>query len=79
MTVEAIIANRKEFSEQVFEVATTDMYNMGISVISYTVKDVTDDNGYLLALGQGRTACVKRDARIGVVIFYKNDDPILKL
>jgi flotillin len=68
MTVEAIIANRKEFSEQVFEVATTDMYNMGISVISYTVKDVTDDNGYLLALGKGRTAIVKRDARIGLVI-----------
>ena len=34
-------------------------------VISYTIKEITDDVGYLTALGQGRTAEVQRDARIG--------------
>ena len=34
-------------------------------VISYTIKEITDDVGYLKALGQGRTAEVQRDARIG--------------
>ena len=38
---------------------------MGIMVISYTLKDVKDDVGYLASLGQARTAQVKRDAIIG--------------
>merc|ERR1711881_543076 len=38
---------------------------MGIMVISYTIKEITDDVGYLRALGLGRTAEVQRDARIG--------------
>merc|ERR1712083_1057469 len=41
------------------------MGNMGISVISYTLKDVRDEVGYLASLGQARTAQVKRDALIG--------------
>merc|ERR1712071_446512 len=39
--------------------------NMGITVVSYTLKDVRDEMGYLGALGMARTAEVKRDARIG--------------
>lgn len=65
MTVEGIYQDRKMFSSKVFEVASTDLYNMGISVISYTIKDITDDVGYLKALGLARTAEVQRDARIG--------------
>lgn len=38
---------------------------MGITVVSYTLKDIRDDEGYLKALGMARTAQVKRDARIG--------------
>lgn len=38
---------------------------MGISVVSYTLKDIRDSEGYLHALGMARTAQVKRDAMIG--------------
>jgi len=65
MTVEEIYRDRKTFSKKVFEVASVDLHNMGISVISYTLKDVRDDVGYLASLGQARTAQVKRDALIG--------------
>jgi len=65
MTVEEIYKDRKKFSRQVFEVASSDLVNMGITVVSYTLKDVRDDEGYLKALGMARTAEVKRDARIG--------------
>nr|CAH0106971.1 unnamed protein product [Daphnia galeata] len=65
MTVEEIYKDRKKFSRQVFEVASSDLVNMGITVVSYTLKDVRDDMGYLKALGMARTAEVKRDARIG--------------
>jgi len=65
MTVEEIYRDRKTFSTKVFEVASVDLHNMGISIISYTLKDVRDDTGYLASLGQARTAQVKRDALIG--------------
>jgi len=65
MTVEEIYQDRKKFSKQVFEVASSDLVNMGITVVSYTLKDIRDDDGYLKALGLARTAEVKRDARIG--------------
>ncbi|XP_022709197.1 flotillin-1-like isoform X2 [Varroa jacobsoni] len=65
MTVEEIYKDRKKFSKQVFEVASSDLVNMGITVVSYTIKDISDDEGYLRALGMARTAEVKRDARIG--------------
>lgn len=38
-----IYKDRKKFSEQVFKVASSDLVNMGISVVSYTLKDVHDD------------------------------------
>uniref|UniRef100_A0A1I8Q0Y4 Band 7 domain-containing protein n=1 Tax=Stomoxys calcitrans TaxID=35570 RepID=A0A1I8Q0Y4_STOCA len=69
MTVEEIYKDRKKFSKQVFEVASSDLANMGISVVSYTIKDIRDEEGdskgYLKSLGMARTAEVKRDARIG--------------
>merc|ERR1711971_918566 len=65
MTVEEIYRDRKTFSTKVFEVASVDLHNMGIMVISYTLKDVRDEVGYLASLGQARTAQVKRDALIG--------------
>lgn len=65
MTVEDIYKNRAAFSEQVLQVASTDLMSMGIRVISYTINEVTDDEGYLKALGKPRTAEVKRDADIG--------------
>merc|ERR1712212_1249498 len=65
MTVEEIYRDRKTFSTKVFEVASVDLHNMGIAVISYTLKDVRDEVGYLASLGQARTAQVKRDALIG--------------
>lgn len=38
-----IYKDRKKFSEQVFKVASSDLVNMGIGVVSYTLKDVHDE------------------------------------
>lgn len=50
MTVEEIYKDRKKFSRQVFEVASSDLVNMGITVVSYTLKDIRDEevNSFLL-------------------------------
>jgi flotillin len=50
MTVEAIYKNRDDFAEQVQEVASTDLKKMGLEIVSFTIKDVSDSNGYLDAL-----------------------------
>ena len=55
MTVEEIFQDRHKFSEKVFDVASSDLVNMGISVVSYTLKDIRDDEGYLRALGMRST------------------------
>ncbi|KAK4302653.1 hypothetical protein Pmani_025268 [Petrolisthes manimaculis] len=67
MSVEDIYRNRKLFNERVFEVASKDLYNMGIQVLSYTIRDLNDEQGYLAALGRAQTAQVQRDAKIGEV------------
>ncbi|XP_069799867.1 flotillin-1 isoform X1 [Dendropsophus ebraccatus] len=68
MTVEEIYKDRQKFSEQVFRVASSDLVNMGISVVSYTLKDIHDDQDYLHSLGKARTAQVQKDARIGEAV-----------
>lgn len=65
MSVEEIYSDRKKFSAAVLSVATPDLTNLGISVVSYTLKEINDDVGYLLSLGLKRTAEVKKDAAIG--------------
>jgi flotillin len=64
LTVEEIYRNRDQFASSVQEVAVSDMANMGLSIVSFTLKDIRDSHGYLDALGKPRTAEVKRDAVI---------------
>ncbi len=65
LTVEEVYRDRDAFAQQVQEVSSGDMAAMGLRIISFTIRDIQDDQGYLDALGQKRTAEVKRDAAIG--------------
>ncbi len=64
MTVEEIYQNRDAFASKVQEVAAGDMANMGLGIVSFTIRDIRDTQGYLDALGKPRIAQVKRDAVI---------------
>src|SRR5437899_329287 len=64
MTVEQIYQNRDAFAAKVQEVAAGDMANMGLGIVSFTIRDIRDSQGYLDALGKPRIAQVKRDAQI---------------
>ena len=46
--LQEIYKDRKKFSKQVFEVASSDLVNMGITVVSYTLKDIRDEEVILL-------------------------------
>ena len=65
MTVEEVYKNRESFAAKVQEVAATDLANMGLGIVSFTIRDIKDQGGYLDALGRPRIAQVKRDAVIG--------------
>jgi len=64
ITVEEIIRNRDVFAQKVQEVSASDLTNMGLSIVSFTIKDVKDSHGYLEALGKPQIAIVKRNAVI---------------
>ncbi|HEY0457195.1 MAG TPA: SPFH domain-containing protein, partial [Verrucomicrobiae bacterium] len=64
MSVEDIYQNRDAFAAKVQEVAAGDMANMGLGIVSFTIRDIRDNQGYLEALGKPRIAQVKRDAQI---------------
>lgn len=65
LSVEEIYRDRDKFAQRVQEVSALDMQNMGLTIVSFTIKNIHDAQGYLDALGQARIAEVKRDAAIG--------------
>jgi len=65
LTVEEIYRERDKFAQRVQEVAASDLANMGLQIVSFTIRDIRDNQGYLDALGKPRIAEVKRDAVIG--------------
>ena len=64
LTVEEVYRNRDKFAQEVQSVAARDLQKMGLQIVSFTIKDVRDKNGYLEALGRPRIAAIKRDADI---------------
>jgi flotillin len=62
MTVEEIYQNRDEFAQKVEGAAKHDFDALGLGIIAFALKDITDTQGYLEALGQPQIAKVKRDA-----------------
>lgn len=64
MTVEEVYRNRDKFAQEVQGSAAKDLRKMGLQIVSFTIKDIRDKNGYLEALGKPRIAAVKRDAEV---------------
>ena len=64
MTVEEIYKDREKFASQVQEVAAVGLAGMGLELKAFTIRDISDKNGYLEALGKPRIAEVKMNASI---------------
>lgn len=62
LTVEELYRDRAAFCRQVLDLISSDMRNMGLTVVSYTVAEISDANGYIDALGVTKTEEVKRTA-----------------
>jgi flotillin len=64
MTVEEIYRGRQEFSRRVVEAAREDLARMGLVILSFSLKDISDTQGYIDALSKPVIAAAKRDAAI---------------
>jgi flotillin len=62
LTVEEIYRGRQEVARRVREAAAEDLRKMGMEILSLTIRNVADTQGYLEALARPRIAQVKRDA-----------------
>ncbi|MBI3071646.1 MAG: flotillin family protein [Deltaproteobacteria bacterium] len=64
LSVEEIYKDREKFTQAVQEVSEHDMGKMGLRVVSFTLKDIRDKQGYLDAIGKQQLALVKRNQAI---------------
>jgi flotillin len=64
MTVEKVYKDREEFAQRVLEVAVDDLAGMGLEIVSFVIKDIDDEKGYIEALGRPEIAAKIRDARV---------------
>ncbi len=71
LTVEEIYKDREKFASQVQEVAALDLAEMGLEIKAFVIRDISDSNGYLEALGKKRISEVKRDAQIAEAEAFK--------
>jgi flotillin len=62
LAIEDIYRERPRLVGAVRELAEPDLAQMGLGIVSLTVRSIADKQGYLEALGRPRTAQVKRDA-----------------
>lgn len=74
MTVEDLYQKREDFSSQVSQVVGTELGNMGLEVKNFTITDISDDNGYIKALGDGMIAQRKKDAEIQMAEARREQD-----
>jgi flotillin len=64
LTVEEIFRGRQEFANKVAQSVDAEFTQMGLSLISFALKEISDTQGYLDALGKPHIAAAKRDAAI---------------
>jgi flotillin len=65
LTVDQLIKDREAFRQQVLKEAAEDLARLGMQLDVFNPQSITDNQGYIEALGKKRTAEVKRDAAIG--------------
>lgn len=64
LTPEEANTNRLEFAEKVAQDARNDLKVLGLVLDTFKIKHISDDQGYLEAVGRRKNAEVRRDARI---------------
>lgn len=65
LTIEELIKDREKLNNMVKSEASEELSKIGVGIDILNIQSITDNDGYVQALGQKRTAEVKRDATVG--------------
>src|SRR5439155_6215710 len=64
LTVEQIVKEPEMVSEKMRNTCAEDLTKMGLEVVSFTIKEVRDQNEYISNMGRPDVARIKRDADV---------------
>lgn len=67
LTVEELMRDRQRLSDQIAEGIKSDLSSQGLILDSFQIQGITDDNGYIAALGAGEVQRVKREAEVAEI------------
>lgn len=74
MTVEELNKDRKKFGDEVQEQASADLAKMGLTIVSFTIKTIADDNNYIRNLGVKEAARMDQEAKVALAEANKETD-----
>ncbi|TMC22988.1 MAG: flotillin family protein [Chloroflexi bacterium] len=64
LTVEDLVKDPESVGGKMLRTVTPDMQKMGLEVISFTIKDVRDENDYITNMGRPQIAEIRKEADI---------------
>lgn len=64
LTVEDLVKDPESVGAKMLRTVTPDMQKMGLEVISFTIRDVRDENDYITNMGRPEVAAIRKQADI---------------
>ncbi|MGE5333830.1 MAG: flotillin family protein [Nitrososphaerota archaeon] len=68
LTVEQIVKEPEMVSEKMRSISSGDLAKMGLEVVSFTIKEVRDENDYIANMGRPEIERVKKEANIAAAL-----------
>lgn len=72
LTVEKLVKDPESVGGQMLRTVTPDMEKMGLEVISFTIKDVRDENDYITNMGRPQIATIRKEAEIAAALAQRD-------
>ncbi|MEO7002738.1 MAG: SPFH domain-containing protein [Ktedonobacterales bacterium] len=68
LTVEQLVKEPEMVSEKMRQVSSADLAKMGLEVVSFTIKEVRDENDYIANMGRPEIERIKKEANIAAAL-----------
>ncbi len=72
LTVEDLVKDPESVGGKMLRTVTPDMEKMGLEVISFTIKDVRDENDYIVNMGRPQIAQIRKQADIAAALAQRD-------
>src|SRR5947207_6274276 len=74
LTVEKLVKDPESVGGQMLRTVTPDMEKMGLEVISFTIKDVRDENDYITNMGRPQIVEIRKQADIAAALTERDTE-----